>query len=66
MKKRYRVTVSAVEGSASTSTVGSVVVEAKDRESASRLGIQKLWTADLEKTGAHPEAHVERITGEGG
>ncbi|HZR80247.1 MAG TPA: hypothetical protein VFD92_04040 [Candidatus Binatia bacterium] len=66
MKKRYRVTVTAVGGSSSGTALGSVVVEAKDRDAASRLGIEKLWKPDLEAGGARPDTHVERITGEGG
>jgi hypothetical protein len=63
-KKRYRVTVK-VEGSADE-PIGSVVVEAKDRDAASRLGIEKLWKPELEASGGRPETHVERVSGEGG
>ncbi len=66
MKKRYRVTVKAVDASTAETTVGSVIVEAKDRDAASRLGLEKLWRPELEQTGAQARTHVERIAGEGG
>jgi hypothetical protein len=65
MKKRYRVTVKAVDGGGERA-VGSVVVEARDRDAASQAGLAKLWTKDLETSGARAETHVERIAGEGG
>ena len=64
--KRYRVTVKAVDAAAVESTVGSVFVDAKDRDAAGRLGLQKLWTPELEESGAKPATHVERVAGEGG
>lgn len=60
-KKRYRVTVRTGE-----TTVGSVMVEAKDRDGAARAGIDKLWTPEHAASGATPETHVERVSGEGG
>lgn len=65
-KKRYRVTVKAVGPGGSETTLGSVVVDAKDREAALRLGREKLWTAEQEATGATADVHAERIAGEGG
>jgi hypothetical protein len=65
MNKRYRVTVKAVGGAAET-PLGSVVVDAKDRDAAERLGREKLWKPELEASGARPDVHVERIAGEGG
>lgn len=65
-KKRYRVTVKAVGPGETETTLGNVVVEAKDRESALRLGREKLWTAEHEASGATADVHAERIAGEGG
>ena len=65
MRKRYRVTVKAVESSGERA-LGSVVVEARDRDTASQAGLAKLWTKELEASGARAETHVERIAGEGG
>ena len=65
MKKRYRVTVKAVEGGGERE-VGSIILEAHDRDAASQAGLTKLWTKDLEASGARAETHVERIAGEGG
>jgi hypothetical protein len=64
--KRYRVTVKAVDQASAETIVGAVVVDAADREAAGRLALQKLWTAELEQSGARPVTHAERITGEGG
>lgn len=66
MNKRYRVTVKAIGGPSPETTLGSVVVDAKDRDAAGRLGREKLWKPELEATGARPDVHVERIAGEGG
>lgn len=66
MKKRYRVTVKSMGPAAEETVLGSVIVEAKDRDAAGQLGLAKLWKAELEATGARPETHVERIAGEGG
>ena len=65
-KKRYRVTVKAVHPASGETSVGTVLVEAKDREGALRLGREKLWTAEHEASGASAEVHAERIAGEGG
>ncbi|MFM7142728.1 MAG: hypothetical protein ACKO2K_12540 [Alphaproteobacteria bacterium] len=65
-KKRYRVTVKAVGPGPGETTLGNVVVEAKDREAALRLGREKLWTAEHEASGATADVHAERIAGEGG
>lgn len=65
MKKRYRVTVKAL-GATGETELGSVVVDADDRDAASRIGLEKLWKPELEQAGARPQTHVERITGEGG
>jgi hypothetical protein len=64
--KRYRVTVKAVDEAATETIVGSVMVEAMDRDAASRIALQKLWTPELEKSGARPATHAERVAGEGG
>jgi hypothetical protein len=64
--KRYRVTVKAVDAAAKETIVGSVVIEAGDRDAAGRLALQKLWTAELEQSGAKAVTHAERIAGEGG
>ncbi len=65
MKKRYRVTVRAIDAAGETE-LGSVVVDAADRDAASRIGLEKLWKPELERAGARPGTHVERIAGEGG
>jgi len=65
-KKRYRVTVKSIDAAAVASSIGTVVIEAADRAEAERLALQKLWTPQLEASGARPETHAERITGEGG
>ncbi len=64
--KRYRVTVKAMAQDGEETTVGSVIVEAPERELAGKLALQKLWTPELEKSGAKPATHAERIAGEGG
>jgi hypothetical protein len=64
--KRYRVTVKAVDAGSAEKVVGSVIVEAADRDAAGRLALQKLWTEDLEQSGSRPVTHAERIAGEGG
>ena len=66
MKKRYRVSVKAIDSSSNATDLGSVVVEAKDRDAAMRIGKAKLWTPELEQSGASAETHAERIAGEGG
>jgi hypothetical protein len=64
--KRFRVTVKAVRDAQEEQVVGSVIVDAADREKAGRLALQKLWTPELEQSGAKPATHAERIAGEGG
>lgn len=64
--KRYRVTVKAVDAGATETVVGSVMVEAMDRDAAGKIAIQKLWTPELEQSGAKPATHAERVAGEGG
>lgn len=60
-KKRYKVTVRAGDA-----VIGSVMVEAKDRDAAARAGIERLWTPAHAAGGTEPQAHVERVSGEGG
>jgi hypothetical protein len=64
--KRYRVTVKAVDEASTETIVGSVMVEAMDRDAAGRIALQKLWTPELERSGARPATHAERVAGEGG
>jgi hypothetical protein len=64
--KRYRVTVKALDAASTERIVGSVVIDAPDREAAGRIALQKLWTPELEQSGARPATHAERIAGEGG
>lgn len=64
--KRFRVTVKAVGEAVEEKVVGSVIVDAADREAAGRIALQKLWTPELEQSGAKPATHAERIAGEGG
>jgi len=65
-KKRYRVTVKAVGSTGGDRTVGTVVIEAHERVDAERMAIQKLWGNEQASAGGEPQAHAERITGEGG
>ena len=64
--KRFRVTVRPVSESAEEKILGTVIVDAPDRQAAGRIALQKLWTPELEGSGAKPATHCERIAGEGG
>jgi hypothetical protein len=66
MRKRFRVTVRAVDASGGESEVGSLTVDAKDRNEASQKVLARLWTPELEASGKTPATHAERVTGEGG
>ncbi len=66
MRKRFRVTVRAVDANGVESEVGNLTVDAKDRVEASQKVLAQLWTPELEASGKKPVTHAERVTGEGG
>ena len=65
-RKRFRVTVKAVDASNVESDVGELIVDAKDRDDATRKVLQQLWTPELEASGKKPAMHTARVSGEGG
>jgi hypothetical protein len=66
MRKRFRVTVKAVDAAGVETGVGELTVDAKDRDEATRKVLQQLWTPELEATGRKPATHTARVSGEGG
>ncbi len=65
-RKRFRVTVKAVDPSNVESAVGELIVDAKDRDDATQKVLQQLWTPELEASGKKPSTHTARVSGEGG
>lgn len=65
-RKRFRVTVKAVDASNVESDVGELIVDAKDRDDATRKVLAQLWTPELEASGKKPTTHTARVSGEGG
>jgi hypothetical protein len=65
-RKRFRVTVKAVDASNVETDVGELIVDAKDRDDATRKVLQQLWTPELEASGKKPSTHTARVSGEGG
>ena len=65
-RKRFRVTVKAVDASNAESDVGELTVDAKDRDDATRKVLAQLWTPELEASGKKPSTHTARVSGEGG
>ena len=65
-RKRFRVTVKAVDASNVESDVGELIVDAKDRDDATHKVLQQLWTPELEASGKKPATHTARVSGEGG
>ena len=65
-RKRSRVTVKAVDASNAESDVGELIVDAKDRDDATRKVLAQLWTPELEASGKKPSTHTARVSGEGG
>jgi hypothetical protein len=65
-RKRFRVTVKAVDASNVETDVGELIVDAKDRVDATRKVLQQLWTPELEASGKKPSTHTARVSGEGG
>jgi hypothetical protein len=65
-RKRFRVTVKAVDASNVESDVGELIVDAKDRDDATRKVLAQLWTAELDAAGKKPSTHTARVSGEGG
>ena len=65
-RKRFRVTVKAVDASNVESDVGELIVDAKDRDDATRKVLEQLWTPQLEASGKRPSTHTARVSGEGG
>jgi hypothetical protein len=65
-RKRFRVTVKAVDAANVESDVGELIVDAKDRDDATQKVLQQLWTAELEASGKKPTTHTARVSGEGG
>ena len=65
-RKRFRVTVKAVDASNVESDVGELIVDAKDRDDATQKVLQQLWTPELEASGKKPSTHTARVSGEGG
>jgi hypothetical protein len=66
MRKRFRVTVKAVDAANVESEVGELTVDAKDRDEATRMVLEQLWTPELEASGKKPATHAARVSGEGG
>jgi len=66
MRKRFRVTVRAVDAAGVETEVGNLTVDAKDRNEAAQKVLAQLWTPELEASGKKPATHAERVTGEGG
>lgn len=66
MRKRFRVTVKAADESGAETPVGELIVDAKDRDDATRKVLQQLWTPELEASGKKPATHTARVSGEGG
>jgi len=66
MRKRFRVTVKAVDAAGVETGVGELTVDAKDRDEATRKVLQQLWTPEFEATGKKPATHTARVSGEGG
>jgi len=66
MRKRFRVTVRAVDAGGGETEVGSLTVDAKDRVEAQQKVLAQLWTPELDAAGKKPSTHAERVTGEGG
>jgi hypothetical protein len=66
MRKRFRVTVRAVDADGAETEVGSLTVDAKDRGEAQQKVLAQLWTPELAASGKKPTTHAERVTGEGG
>ncbi|MBY0278262.1 hypothetical protein K2Z84_23285 [Candidatus Binatia bacterium] len=65
-RKRFRVTVKAVDAANVESDVGELIVDAKDRDDATRKVLAQLWTPELEASGKKPTTHTARVSGEGG
>ena len=65
-RKRFRVTVKAVDASNAESDVGELTVDARDRDDATRKVLAQLWTPELEASGKKPSTHTARVSGEGG
>ncbi len=65
-RKRFRVTVKAVDASNAESDVGELIVDAKDRDDATKKVLAQLWTPELEASGKKPSTHTARVSGEGG
>lgn len=65
-RKRFRVTVKAVDAANVESDVGELIVDAKDRDDATRKVLAQLWTSELEASGKKPTTHTARVSGEGG
>ena len=53
-RKRFRVTVKAVDASNAESDVGELIVDAKDRDDATQKVLAQLWTPELEASGKKP------------
>lgn len=66
MRKRFRVTVKATDAAGVETPVGELIVDAKDRDEATRKVLQQLWTPELEASGRKPATHTARVSGEGG
>jgi hypothetical protein len=66
MRKRFRVTVKAADAAGVEAPVGELIVDAKDRDEATRKVLQQLWTPELEASGKKPATHTARVSGEGG
>jgi len=66
MRKRFRVTVKAADADGTETPVGELIVDAKDRDEATRKVLQQLWTPELESSGMKPATHTARVSGEGG
>jgi hypothetical protein len=66
MRKRFRVTVKAVDAASNETVLGTIVVDAPDRTQAGKIALERLWDPKLEAGGSRPATHVERIAGEGG
>jgi len=66
MRKRFRVTVKAADAAGVETAVGELIVDAKDRDDATRKVLLQLWTPELEASGQKPTTHTARVSGEGG
>jgi hypothetical protein len=65
-RKRFRVTVKAVDAANVESDVGELIVDAKDRDDATQKVLKQLWTSELEASGKKATTHTARVSGEGG